>query len=625
MPAADDTSKADRVVILDAGSQYGKVIDRRVRSLQVRSDLLPLTTPYSELEPYGAIIISGGPDSVYAPDALHPDPALWQSGKPILGICYGMQLINEAFGGTVEKKVTREDGPCEISVDRDSDLFHGLEKGQHVLMTHGDSIGQPAKGFTVTGTSGDIVAAIADDNRYISGVQFHPEVDLTENGSAMLHNFLFRIAGLQPGYTLDDKLDEAVAYIRRTVGDRQVLSFVSGGVDSTICTALLAKALPAERIHAVHINTGFMRERESEAVVEALATAGISLHVIDASDKFFNGTAAYKGEPVGPLRQTTDPEHKRTIIGDTFVHVMKDVVTELNLNPDDTVLAQGTLRPDLIESASTLASSSAQVIKTHHNDTGLVRELRAAGRVVEPLQQLHKDEVRAIGEALGLPRELVWRQPFPGPGLAVRLLCAEQPYMPAGYEEVKHAVAALGEADIRADLLPIRTVGVQGDGRTYSYAVALSGTADWPRLLAKAREIPKRVHDVNRVVYVFGDQLTAVPESITPTHPDPEAVAQLRQADKIVNDILQREGLVDTLAQVPVISFPVDFGQAGSRSIAIRTFITNDFMTGVPAEPGVQLTVAALNDMVQGILAVPGVSRVVYDLTSKPPGTTEWE
>lgn len=615
----------NRVAILDAGAQYGKVIDRRVRNLMVYSDILPLDTPFDELTGYDAFIISGGPESVYAPDAPRPDPQVMHSGKPLLGICYGMQLINQAFGGTIERKGTREDGQFTVAVDESANFFAGLAGEQQVLLTHGDSVGKVAPGFRVVATSGDIIAAIADDKRQIYGVQFHPEVDLTDNGTQMLSNFLFRVAGLEPTYTLGDRLQEAVRYIQERVGGRQVLSFASGGVDSTVCSVLLGMALPPEQVKVVHVDTGFMRYEESTTVKHALALVDIELEVVNAEDLFYSATTVHQGVVTPPLREVTDPEVKRSIIGDTFMRVMNDIIARLNLDPDNTVLAQGTLRADLIESASQLASSKAAVIKTHHNDTQLVRDLRAAGRVIEPLQHLHKDEVRKLGESIGLPTGLIWRPPFPGPGLAIRLLCSNEPYITDAFDSLNEQVKRFEDEDIAAHVLPVRTVGVQGDGRSYSYLVGLSGSPDWQRLIAKAREIPKYMHDVNRVVYVFGDKLDQPVREITPTHPDPESVHQLRLADMHVNDVMREYGLLVSLSQVPVVSFPVHFGAPGKRSIGIRTFITHDFMTGMPAIPGVHIPTEALTEMVERVLTVPGIARVVYDLTSKPPGTTEWE
>ena len=627
MKKAEDLKKqsGNWVAILDFGAQYGKVIDRRVRNLSVRSEMLLYDTPVEQLKGCSAIIMSGGPESVYAPYALKPDHRIFESGIPILGICYGNHLINQAFGGTVEKKSTREDGQFRIKVDPSTLLFDGLDAWQNVLLTHGDSIGKVAPGFRVVAKSGAIVAALADDKRRIYGVQFHPEVDLTENGKDILSNFLFKAAGLEPDYTLEDRLEKSIKYIKETVGDRQVLVFASGGVDSTVCAVLVGKALPPDQIHVVHIDTGFMRHEESEVVQKALKPIGVKLDIVDAKEQFYSATTVLQGKETAALYKVTDPEIKRTIIGDTFMKVMERVTRDLKLDPKNTVLAQGTLRPDLIESASHLASAKAAVIKTHHNDTQLVRQLRAAGRVIEPLKEMHKDEVRQLGESLGIPAELVWRQPFPGPGLAIRILCAEKPYITKKFNSISDALQEFADEDIAAHLLPVRTVGVQGDGRTYSYLVGLSGAQDWERLMDKAREIPKRIHEVNRVVYVFGDKLQAPVRDITTTFPTPEAVEQLRLADWYVNEILRKYGLNESLSQVPVVSFPVNFGKPGHRSIGIRTFITNDFMTGIPAIPGVQLPKEALSEMVEKILTIPNIARVVYDLTSKPPGTTEWE
>jgi GMP synthase (glutamine-hydrolysing) len=614
-----------RVAILDAGAQYGKVIDRRVRNLSVESDILPLDTPFEELQGYSAYIISGGPESVYDPKSPKPDLRLLYSGKPLLGICYGLQLINQTFGGAIEKKATREDGQFSIKVNTKSPLFAGLDETQQVLLTHGDSISKVAPGFKTLAMSGDIVAAVADEKRKIYGLQFHPEVDLTENGKQMLSNFLFKITKLKPDFTLKDRLQEAIGYIRQNVGDRQVLAFASGGVDSSVLCVMLGLALPPHQVKVVHVNTGFMRYKESETVKDALDAVGIKLQIVDASEQFYNARTKIKGKLTPPLHKVADPEVKRAIIGDTFMKVMEQVVEDLKLNPKNTVLAQGTLRPDLIESASHLASSKAAVIKTHHNDTPLVRELRIAGRVIEPLKDYHKDEVRELGTMLGLPQELVWRQPFPGPGLAIRLLCASKPYITDDFEQVEKNLKEFEDSWTAVHLLPVRTVGVQGDGRSYSYIAALSGKPDWQALLEKAREIPKRIHAVNRVVYVFGDKITDPVREITPTFPEPEATAQLRMSDQYTNEILRKYGLHESLAQVPVVSFPIHFGQPGKRSIGIRTFLTNDFMTGKPAVPGEQMPIEALQEIVKKLLLVPGISRVAYDLTSKPPATTEWE
>ncbi|MDO8429050.1 MAG: glutamine-hydrolyzing GMP synthase [Candidatus Daviesbacteria bacterium] len=615
----------EKLGILDAGAQYGKVIDRRVRELGVESEIIPLDCPDVVLNQFRAFIISGGGESVYSSSAPSYNPNIFRLGKPVLGICYGMQLMNFCLGGEVEKTARREDGLCDIWVNGRSDLFDGLERTQQVLMSHGDSVTKPAYGFMLNSLSEGLIAGIEEPDARLYGVQFHPEVDLTTNGRKILENFLFRIARFSGTFTIENRARKAIAEIQSRVGDKDVLALASGGVDSTVLVALLGQALAPEQIHAIYINNGFMRLGESQEVEVALRALGVNLRMVDASESFYQGRTTHLGREIGPLNRVTNPEDKRRIIGDTFMRVAASEIQSLGLDPQRTFLAQGTLRPDLIESASALASGNASTIKTHHNDTALVRELRAQGRVVEPLSEYHKDEVRKLGLDLGLPEQVVWRQPFPGPGLAIRVICAENPYMTDDFSEINDQLEEYSSSEVSATLIPIQTVGVQGDGRSYSYLAALSGRADWDDLIKRAREIPKAVHSVNRVAYIFGGKIKGPIREITPTRLTPDVIYQLQLADDVVNEVLREFNLLKKLSQVPVVSFPINFGRSGDRSIAIRTFITNDFMTGVPAIPGIDIPEEAVEEMVKGVLSVPGISKVAYDLTSKPPGTTEWE
>jgi GMP synthase (glutamine-hydrolysing) len=484
----------EQIVILDFGSQYTQVIARRIRECQVFSQILRYDTPASRINAAG-IIISGGPASVYGKSAPQCDPGIWKLGVPVLGICYGMQLMAHQLGGQVQKSDKREYGHAEIEI-KDSPLFAALDRVQKVWMSHGDRVTKLPEGFTaIAGMS-----AIARGNLF--GLQFHPEVHHTPNGKRLIANFVGGVCGCGRSWTMKSYIDHAVAEIREKAGKDRVLLGLSGGVDSSVAAALLHKAI-GDQLLCVLVDNGLLRKGEREGVEKLFGRGlGIRLHTEDSSKVFLS-----------KLKGVTDPERKRKIIGRTFVEVFDKAATKAG---KFRFLAQGTTYPDVIESVS-IAGNPSAMIKSHHNVGGLPKRMKF--ELLEPLRQLFKDEVREVGAQLGLPREMVWRQPFPGPGLAVRILGAITPERLRIVREADWIVIdEMKKADLYykvwqtfAVLLPVRTVGVMGDERTYDNVVAIRAvesvdgmTADWVRLpydlLARlSTRIINEVKGVNRV------------------------------------------------------------------------------------------------------------------------------
>jgi len=498
------------VLVVDFGAQYAQLIARRVREARVYSEIVPHTLPVARLlerDP-AAIVLSGGPASVYAEGAPALDPALFAAGVPVLGICYGFQAMAAALGGEVARTGLSEFGPTPLTVLTPGELLAGQPAAQTVWMSHGDSVHAPPSGFDVLATSaGAPVAAFEDPDRRLAGVQYHPEVVHTPTGQAVLERFLYRIAGIAPTWTMVNIVAEATSGIRERIGAGRAICGLSGGVDSAVAAALVQRAI-GDRLTCVFVDHGLLRAGEAEQVErDFVAATGVELVVVDAQKRFLDALAG-----------VTDPEAKRKIIGREFIRVFEGAAREVIATHGGAVefLVQGTLYPDVVESGGGAGTAN---IKSHHNVGGLPDDL--AFQLVEPLRMLFKDEVRRVGVELGLPDEIVWRQPFPGPGLGIRIIGE----VTAERLDVLREADAIAREELRAAgldreiwqcpvvlLADVRSVGVQGDGRTYGHPVVLrpvssedAMTADWSRIphdvLAKiSTRITNEVREINRVV-----------------------------------------------------------------------------------------------------------------------------
>jgi len=577
-----------QITVLDTGGQYCHLIARKVRELGVYAEVRPSETPASELTGRRGLIISGGPSSVYDPGSPTVDPAIFSEGAAVLGICYGLQLMAHLLGGAVLKGEKGEFGLATLDVDSPSSnlLFQGLPPRQQIWMNHRDVVAGPPAGFSVIGSTGSCaVAAMAEPERRLYGVQFHPEVIHTPRGMELLANYLFSICGCQRDWDPKHRIPAIEDDIRRVVRDRNVFFFVSGGVDSTVAYTICLRALGPDRVCGVYVDTGLMRKGETDFVRATFATGNVEIE--HAQDRF-----------LGALAGVTDPERKRHIIGEEFLLVQERIIESRGLLDGHWILGQGTIYPDTIESGGT---EKAETIKTHHNRVAGVQKLIQAGRIVEPLSWFYKDEVRQIGAELGLPKELLERHPFPGPGLAIRCLCSETEaptvQAPDGY------------------LLPLRSVGVKGDARSYAGVLAID-RQDFDL----ATELTNRLHGINRVVGLVRGKVALEDLKSHPCSLSPQRLNRLRRADAIVREISQNSGLECKIWQFPVVLVPLGV-QNAPDSVVLRPVESVDGMTAQAAA----MPAAVLESITSKLLAEPDICCVFYDLTHKPPGTIEWE
>ena len=595
------------IVVLDFGGQYAHLIANRIRRLRVHAEIRSPETAVADLQDADGLILSGGPASVYDPQAPAYNPEILAMGKPMLGLCYGHQLLCHRLGGQVERGATHEFGAAYLQVHKAEGVLGGLDARERVWMSHRDHVAALPPGFAVLGATEDCpVAAMGDPERKIYGLQFHPEVTHTVRGMDILDNFA-ALCGAERSWTMERYTEQTIERIQQQAKGRNVFLFVSGGVDSSVAFLLLNRALGAERVLGLHIDNGFMREGETALVERLMKGAGLhNLEVVDASTEFLAATEGI-----------ADPEEKRLRIGEEFIRVRDRALAALALDPDEWLLGQGTLYTDTIESGGT---ENAAVIKTHHNRVGVIDQLLAEGKVVEPLDQLYKDEARTLGETLGLPHHLVWRHPFPGPGLAVRVLCSEGPSAEnLAFETVAEAQKVASTFGLALDVLPLRSVGVQGDSRTYAHPAVVSGQSEWKTLEALSTELTNNFPSINRVIYLLGP--TPRPQqSLKAGYLTRDRLDLLRRADTISMEALERHGLMEEVTQMPTVLLPLS-SDGVQESVVLRPIATSDFMTARFCP----LPQAFLDDVRERLLALAGIEAVFYDITHKPPGTVEWE
>jgi len=630
----------DKIVVLDFGSQYAHLIAKRLRLLGFYSEIALPSAPITELEGARGVILSGGPSSVYEKDIPRFNSDILKLDLPVLGLCYGHQLMAMESGGTVARAAVGEFGIARLHATEEdgtplpeSPLFTGLDFPAQVWMSHQDAVATLPEGFRVIGRTADCpYAALENTEKKRWSLQCHIEVKDTPQGDRILANFA-QICGMEKNWSQDQVLERVMEEIRaqanRDGRERKVLLFLSGGVDSTVAFALLNTALGQERVLGLHIDNGFMRKNESSIIAERYREAGFTNFMVeDASETFL---AAVAGK--------IDPQKKRMAVGETFITVRDTVVARLGLNEDDWLLGQGTLYPDIIESGG---SQNAHVIKTHHNRVDGIQALIEKGLIIEPLRDLYKDEVRILGKNLGLDDELVYRHPFPGPGLSINVLCqdgtpADEAALSRAREELSriNLAAAFPACDTACpgrtpaltatDVLPVKSVGVQGDYRTYRFPAVLrfadifTAFPAWSDLEAASSKITNASKEINRTIVNLWER-HGKPFSLREGYCTRDRLDQTREADAIVLEELKNAGWYTRIFQHLTIHLPWA-AEGGHASIVLRPVVSEDVMTARFAH----LDIAVLERIVERIKATGFVDAIYYDITNKPPATFGWE
>lgn len=623
----------EKIVVLDFGSQYAHLIAKRFRMLGYYSEI---ALPSSSLEVFKdakGVIFSGGPSSVYDENVPDFNEDILTLDLPILGLCYGHQLMQKCYGGKVGKAEVGEFGFAKLKLNKNvkSPLFEGLDETEQVWMSHQDEVLEVGNGFEIIGSTKDCkAAAVQNLSKKRFSLQFHCEVKDTIHGNIIFENFA-KICGMPKNWDEDTVLKTILENIKVQAKDKNVLLFLSGGVDSTITFALLNKALGQERVLGLHIDNGFMRKNESKNVAAAYKKFGFENFIVeDASESFLQ---AIKG--------LTDPQKKRMAVGENFIKVRDEVLRKQNLDENQWLLAQGTLYPDIIESGGTKNSNT---IKTHHNRVEGIQKLIAKGLIIEPIRDLYKDEVRAIGKKLGLPDELVMRHPFPGPGLSINVLCYDgKSWSEKDSEEYKDAKKELDSVvftqfcehctqSLKRSVLPVRSVGVQGDFRTYRFPACLTfreegnGFFHIPKIREKVEaassEITNNAKYLNRTVIKLYQNPNAKDEDfrLLEGYCTKERLDQLREVDDIVLTELHKSGWYNKIFQHLTIDLPYATKE-GHASFVLRPVCSEDVMTARFA----WLPQEVMSEILHKISKLDFVDAVFFDATNKPPATFGWE
>ncbi len=602
----------EKIIILDFGGQYAHLIASRIRRLNVLAEIMAPDEANAENlkdENIKGIILSGGPQSVFEEDSPTTDAKIFELGKPVLGICYGHHFLAHVLGGEVLRGEAGEYGRAEFTHDETCEIFKNVSKTSTVWMNHQDEIGTLPKGFQSCGkTNSCAIAAYHNPEKKLFSVQFHLEVTHTEFGEQVFENFL-NICKCKRDWGVEKFFAEQEKNLKEIVGDKNVFLFVSGGVDSTVSFALLTKIFGPDRVKGLFVDTGMLRKNEVEEVEKSVKAIGADLTTLKSGDQFLRN-----------LKNVADPEKKREIIGHTFLDVQHEFFTEHNLH-DDWILAQGTIYPDTIETGGTKHASK---IKTHHNRAPEVQKLIDEGKIIEPIKELYKDEVRRLGELLGLPHDLVWRHPFPGPGLGVRILCSDEDMEEVPAEKV--SAFTLRENKKPFLILPIKSVGVQGDFRTYKHPAILTklpGEKTLENLEKHATRLINHYKDINRCIFPLGQNFTGNIRKINVRKTDisPARVELLQKADDIVTRTLREMDLYENVWQFPTVLVPIAFNEVGTESIVLRPIDSIDAMSASVGKVPWEFFEKVSNEILQDT----EISAVFLDVTSKPPGTIEWE